>query len=119
MYTLRFPFSIAENIVIKKGAETNKQIENLIFSLKKDGPFHILTISGFPTETSARDYLGRLKNGLIWILLDGGIPSKAEFEVSSIDENGSIDGNKPAIYPSIPRPRICTGYIPNILYNRC
>lgn len=116
MYTLRFPFSIAQNILIK-GTETIKQIENLAFTLKKDDPFYILIISGFPTEAAANNYIEKLHNGLIWMLLDGGIPSKAEFEAGSIDENRYVNGNKPAIYPSNPAPQIWTGYPPTISTN--
>lgn len=113
MYTLRLPFSIPKNLLVK-GNETQKKIENLAYTLKKDGPFYILTICDFPSKTDATNYLKNLQNGLIWMLLDGGIPSKAEFEANSLDEDGNINGNKPAIFPSTTNLKIWTGYPPTV-----
>lgn len=107
MYTLRFPFSLPPGREIHVTEESG-EIGDLIFSLTKQDGFYVFTISGFPTEDTAKHYINNVWAGLMWVLLHRGLPPDAVFELGKVvyteDPNqaasGFVDGRRPAVYPT-------------------
>lgn len=115
MYTLRFPFSFPPGWEIAF-TEQSGMLDGLTFSLKKQDRFYVFTINGFPTEDTAKHYINNVWAGLMWVLLDRGLPLEAAFELGKVvyakdpyqaarnygfkdPVDGFIDGAWPAVYP--------------------
>lgn len=119
MYTLRFPFSIPDGKEINI-SNYSGQLDGKPFTLKKQDHNYILKIQGFSSENSAKSYINNLWTGLMWLLLHRGLPPTAQFTAGKVcltedpiqaakniglkePIDGWIDGNQPAVYPSVKR----------------
>jgi hypothetical protein len=125
MYTLRFPFSLPPSWEIAV-TDVSGELDGLMFSLKKQDKFYVITINGFPAEDAAEQYKNNVWAGLMWILLHCGLPPELIFESGKVvytedpeqaarnlgfgDRlDGIVDGDRPAVYPTEKRVRTLTG----------
>ena len=122
MYTLRFPFELPLGQRIDV-TEQSSQLGALTFYLKKQDRYYVLTVSGFSSEGAAKQYVKVIWAGLAWLLLGRGLSAKADLDFQAVvyAENpyqaaknlakssglsiegrvdGSIDGSRPAVYPT-------------------
>jgi hypothetical protein len=124
MYTLRFPFRLADGKNLGK-LETPIEVEagDLRLGLKFQSPYYVLTVTGFESEDRAMACLDPLLAGLFWAMLNDSLPFRAETELDDVyypddpelaatnlrqdmglDIGGRVDGviqgNRPAVYAS-------------------
>ncbi|HOI73147.1 MAG TPA: HEPN domain-containing protein [Syntrophales bacterium] len=135
MYTLRFPFRIPQEDQSLGKDIASINIGELLYSLENLDPYFVLTIKGFLTEAEAERHINRIWAGFMWLLLNRGIsvnailatkevfytddPIKAAENVSKTYRipirgplHGSLDGTRPAVFPSNKKLSILTGYAP-------
>jgi hypothetical protein len=131
IYTLRFPFSLPPGQEIAVTEQT-AEIDGLTCLLKKQDRFYVLTITGFPTEDSAKRYINNVWTGLMWMLLHHDLSPDAILEPQKVAYgedpyqaaknlsksfgihidgpiDGLIDGARPAIYSTDKKLHSITG----------
>ena len=122
MYTLRYPFKLAAGQEIAVAKEST-HVGNLVYSLKKQDDFYVLTITELPSEQEAKKYINTVWAGFMWLLLHRNLSPNASLEAQEIayaedpyqaaanlskgfgsknngPVDGWIDGSSPAVYPS-------------------
>jgi len=124
MYTLRFPFSVPPDHEIGV-TEMSGELDDLRFSLIKQEPFYILTITGFATDQAATSFVSNVWAGLMWVMLQLGLPSDLLLEPATLAYtedpeqaaknlgfadpiDAFTDGDRPAVYPTGKRIRVVT-----------
>lgn len=136
MYTVRITFVVQPTTKISAD-EVSASLENIDFSLKSEGQYHILLAKGFGSLQNANDFLARLNGSLSWLLLQKGIAAEGSLQPQAITyladpwkaaENlsksfgvkiegpvhGIIDGSEAAIYLTEKRLRVATGGQPTV-----
>lgn len=135
MYTLRFPFRILQEDQSLGKDLASINIGELAYSLENGAPYSVLTVKGFQAEEEAQRHINRIWAGFMWLLLNRGIsvnailatqeifytdnPIKAAENLSKIygiairgPLHGTLDGTRPAVFPSNKKLSILTGYAP-------
>ncbi|MDT8992654.1 HEPN domain-containing protein [Curvibacter sp. APW13] len=122
MYTLRFPFRLAEGQAIGDGKDFI-EISDGRYRLSKSGNWYALNIDGFVSEDQALSAITCLWAGLKWVLLNANLAPSATVELSNVaycedplaaaanlsrsfktnidgPVDGLIDGSRPVVFPT-------------------
>ena len=79
MYMLRFPFELPPGREIAADDSPTFSIGDLAISLTRDDRFYVLEIRGFKSATDAEDFIASVQSGLMWLLLNRGLASVADY----------------------------------------
>jgi hypothetical protein len=132
MYTARIPFRVPPSTRIAEHEATRSR-DNVHFSLKWEGYYHVLKASGFNSEGEANAFAVRAHAAFAWLLLQSGIAAIASLEPQKIayfDDpvqagvniarsfgmthtppiDTIIEGSQTAIYPSSKCVKVGTGF---------
>ncbi|TAK63509.1 hypothetical protein [Methylobacter sp.] len=130
MYTVRIPFQVPPSTRIGTN-EAQALLEDIEFTLKFDGRYHVLQAEGFLTEQAAVDFMTRASSSLACLLLEKGIAAEGALQQQALKYypdpmeaaanlskslgakiegpvDGIIDGSKAAIYLSAKNLRVAT-----------
>lgn len=86
MYTVRIPFLVPSATRIgEQEAQTSRG--SIIFTLKWEGYYHVLSAVGFESDDEASSFLATAQSAFAWLLLHKGIAAEANLSPQSIQYN--------------------------------
>lgn len=128
MYTARIPFKTPRSTRITE-IEASLELGGVQYLLKWDGHYHVLVVSGLPSQDVAERFTKRAQAAFAWLLLQKGMAAEVNLDPQKVTyfedpiraaENiagslwsrvdGMVNGDQTAIFPSDKEIKVATGF---------